>query len=171
MNWINPNTIVGTKATGRYYFERSDKEAEIWELLLKGSHVLLAAPRRVGKSSIMENMIDRRPAGVECIYKNIQGLITEEGFYKTIYTLTINCLNRYEKLNKRVASFLKSLNITSITLEGIEFSERKEPDYLAEVNALLPKLADTNVHVVLMLDELPELLHKLHKAGKGGSAR
>ncbi|MEZ0610624.1 hypothetical protein ACAW74_19070 [Fibrella sp. WM1] len=170
MSWINPKVIIGTKATGDYYFGREGKEAEIWDQLLRGCYVLLAAPRRVGKSSIMENMMAYSPEGIECVYKNIEGLKTEQDFYKTLYTLIVHCLSRFARTNTRVGSFLKGLNIKSITLEGIEFAERKVPDYLTELNDMLPKLRDNDVHVVLLLDELPELLHTLYKAGNGDKA-
>lgn len=58
-NWIPPRTTVGNAATGNYYFERSYINEEIWyEVINKRNYVLMAAPRRVGKSSIMKNMVD-----------------------------------------------------------------------------------------------------------------
>lgn len=170
MSWVNPKTIIGAKATGSYYFERRDKEAEIWELVLKGCYVLLAAPRRVGKSSIMENMMVHCPDGIECIYKNIEGLKTEQDFYKTVYVLILNCLSQFSRTNQHIKTFFKSLGVKSVTLEGVEFNDRKEADYLSEINAILPKLSDNGVQVVLMLDELPELLHTLHKTGNDDKA-
>lgn len=57
INWINPKIIIGNTATGAYYYDRPDIVANIWEQIMIGNHVLLAAPRRVGKSSIMKFMI------------------------------------------------------------------------------------------------------------------
>ena len=54
--WINPNIIIGNTATGNYYFPRPQIEADTWSEIEKGNHVLIAAPRRVGKSSVMVAM-------------------------------------------------------------------------------------------------------------------
>jgi predicted AAA+ superfamily ATPase len=79
-NWKNPKIIVGNVAKGDFYFPRLDIEAQIWEELDKGSHILLAAPRRVGKTSVMLSMLENSPADIRCIFKNIQGVQSEESF-------------------------------------------------------------------------------------------
>ena len=51
--WKSPKTIFGNVATGKYYYPRTDIVEEIWNELEKGSFVLLAAPRRVAKTSVL----------------------------------------------------------------------------------------------------------------------
>jgi uncharacterized protein len=53
-NWISPKTIIGNVATGEYCYPRTTINKEIWRELEKGSSVLLTAPRRVGKTYIMD---------------------------------------------------------------------------------------------------------------------
>lgn len=47
------NTTIGQPARGAEYFERPQITEKLWEKIQSGANILLAAPRRVGKSSIM----------------------------------------------------------------------------------------------------------------------
>lgn len=72
--WINPKIIIGNTATGDSYYNRPEIVSNIWAEIKKGNHVLLAAPRRVGKSSVMKYMTENCEEGYKCIFENIQGI-------------------------------------------------------------------------------------------------
>ncbi len=165
-NWINPKTIIGSTAKGDYYFDRPNIVSQIWEEILKGNHVLIAAPRRVGKSSVMEYMIGNSEESIKCIFRNIQGINTEEEFYKQLYELIVLCLNKFEKGKSWLDNFLGGITIEEITLEGVKFGNKKTLNYLEEINKVLPQLQANKFRIVLFLDELPEVLNNLHKAQK-----
>ena len=123
--WINPKIITGPVAKDDFYYPRPQIEANIWEAIRKGSHVLLAAPRRVGKTSVMYSMVDNCPTNTRCVFKNIQGVQTEEQFYKQFFESILECLNKYQKGLGWVKSWLKHLNIEEITLEGVKLVIKK----------------------------------------------
>ncbi len=83
--WIGPRIIIGAKVTGDYYYPRPQIIKEIWEEIKKGNNVLIAAPRRVGKTSVMTNMVENCPEGYKCIFENIQGIKSEVLFYERFY--------------------------------------------------------------------------------------
>jgi uncharacterized protein len=165
-SWIPPKIIIGSTAIGDYYFNRPQIVSKIWEEVLKGSHVLLAAPRRVGKSSVMEYMVENCPEDVKCIFRNIQGIKSEQEFYQKIYELLIVCLSKFGKTKKWIFDFLGGINITEITKDGVKFGDKKGVNYLDEINQLLPKLSSNNLKIVLFIDELPEVLNNMFKAKK-----
>jgi uncharacterized protein len=165
-SWINPKIIVGPTAKGDYYFNRPQIVSKIWEEILKGSHVLLAAPRRVGKSSVMEYMAENSPNDVKCIFMNIQGITSEQDFYKKIYELMIVCLSKFGKTKNWISDFLGGINITEITVKGVKFGDRKGVNYLDEINQLLSKLPSNKFKIVLFIDELPEVLNNMYKVKK-----
>jgi uncharacterized protein len=169
-NWINPKIIVGNTATGEYYFPRPQIEKSIWDEIEKGNHVLIAAPRRVGKSSVMVSMMENSPEHTQCIFKNIQGIQSEEQFYKEFFELTLQCLSKFQKGTSWITGFLKSINIEEITLEGVKFSDKKPENYLEEINKILPQVAQNKVKIVLLLDELPEVLNHLYKNDRKNEA-
>ncbi len=95
--WISPKIIVGSVAKGNFYYPRPDIVEEIWEELEKGNNVLIAAPRRVGKSSVMVYMAANCPKGYQCDFETIQGVQTEVELYKRFYGLVVKCLKPHQK--------------------------------------------------------------------------
>lgn len=168
--WTNPNIIIGNTATGNYYFPRPQIEADIWSEIKKGNHVLIAAPRRVGKSSVMVSMRDNPPENTQCIFKNIEGIESETLFYKAFFELIVQCLSKFEKGTNWVKGFFKGMTIEEITLEGVKFGDKKTPNYVDEINKILPKLVENKVKVVLFLDELPEILMFLYSENRKNEA-
>jgi len=164
--WINPKIIIGNTATGKYYFPRPQIEADIWDEISKGNHVLLAAPRRVGKTSVMLAMLENCPEETHCIFKNIQGVKSETEFYQQFFQLIVQCLNKFQKGKKWIADLFAHLTIEEITLDGLKFGEKKPTDFVEEIHKILPKIKQHGLKVVLLLDELPEVLNNLHKNGK-----
>ncbi len=56
MKWVSPKTITGSPAEGKFYLRRQHINDHFWEQVAKGEHILITAPRRVGKSSIMRDL-------------------------------------------------------------------------------------------------------------------
>lgn len=161
--WINPRTNIGNLVSGEYYFPRPHIEASIWEEIEKGNHVLLAAPRRVGKSSVMVAVTEKCPDNTRCLYQNIQGIKSEAEYYRRFYEMLLQCLNRFGKGMTWINQFVKGINIEEITLDGVRFGEKRELDFEQELKSLLTQIVKNRVRVVLLVDELPEVLNNLHK--------
>jgi len=165
--WIPPKIIIGQVATGGYYFRREDLENKIWEEIKKGNNILLAAPRRVGKTSVMKSLAEQSNSNYKFVFKNVQGISEELDFYKTLYELILYCLNESERYKVQFKNYFKKMKISEITISGIKI-DRNDINYLTEINKLIPQFKDENI--VLLIDELPEVLYKLHEKGKGEEA-
>ena len=166
INWINPKIIIGNTATGEYYYDRPDIVAQIWEQIMIGNHVLLTAPRRVGKSSIMKYMIEKSIDNHKCIYKNIQGLASADQFFQTIYELIKSCINVSQKISEWWLNLLKETGIEEVSITGTLKIRERTINYSEAVNHLLPKLKQNDFKIILFIDELPEVLHNLNKNNK-----
>jgi hypothetical protein len=76
------NITIGNIVVGADFFDREDVIENIWETLQTDS-ILLAAPRRVGKSSIMRRLFDQprfgfRPIWLDCQdYGGPEDLVTD----------------------------------------------------------------------------------------------
>jgi uncharacterized protein len=168
--WISPRIIIGNKATGDSYYHRPALVEEIWEEVEKGNNVLIAAPRRVGKSSVMIHMANNCPDGYKCIFESIQGIKSETAFYSRIYNLVIKCLSAIQKGKTWITEILKTHGIEEVSADGTIKFKSNQLNYLDEINRLLPKLSKREITIVLFIDELPEVLHNLNKAGKSEEA-
>lgn len=170
-NWIAPKIIIGKDATGKFYYRREEIESEIWTEIRKGNNVLIAAPRRVGKTSVMKYLIENNKDGYTLIFRNVQGIDTEKEFYKTIYDLIIKCLSRFKSNKKLIENYFKQKKITEISWSGGITIGDSEINYLHEINNLIPELDIEGETIVLLIDELPEVLHNLNKKGNNDVAK
>lgn len=170
-NWISPKTIIGSVATGVYYYPREEISESIWEELRKGNYVLIAAPRRVGKTSIMRNMEDNPQADYILVFKSIQGVKSEIEFYEAIYMLILDCLSKSSKTKKKIAHYFKKKKISEIDIKGSIKIEDCALKYIDEINEIFRELDEKSETIVLLLDELPEVLHDLNKKGKTDEAK
>ena len=168
--WISPKTIIGPVATGSFYYPRTEIVEEIWDELEKGNFILIAAPRRVGKTSIMRDIEANPRERFKVKFQNIQGVISKDDFYKMLYGLILSCLKNSQKAKKWFEGYVKSKSITGISLEGGVTFEKVPLNYLDEINSVLGKFDKNTETVVLLIDELPEVLHRLNKNGKKDDA-
>ena len=170
-NWIPPKTIMGSVATGAYYYPRTAIVNEIWQELSKGSYILIAAPRRVGKTSIMRDLERNPRAGYIVKFESIQAVQSEAEFYETLYRLVLSCLEKSLKAKKGILNFFKKKQISEIDIKGKIKIEDRAFNFLNEINLIFRELDEQSETIVLLLDELPEVLHSLNKSGKAEEAK
>jgi hypothetical protein len=168
MKWNSPNTITGDAATGTRYFRREKINEYFWREVMKGNHILFVAPRRVGKTSIMKDLVEDCPEGFICIYQNIEGVKSREEFYKRLFELILQCVNKsvLSKAKYFVEKCLKKYSIEEVTTSGIKFHTSAAPDYEREIRDLIPKLKEAELHTVIFLDEFAEVISRLNRQGK-----
>jgi hypothetical protein len=163
-NWMDPNFIIGDAATGSNFYLRDDIVEDIWNELKKNNSVLLVAPRRVGKTSIMQYMQEHPIKNYKLIFQDIESIKSADDFFERIYALLLNCLNRMQKVKIWFENFKNSTKIKKIGKDGVEF-ENKPTDFLKATNSLLIEINEIQEveNIVLLLDELPQVLFKINK--------
>jgi hypothetical protein len=170
VEWIHPETITGPPAEGERFFQRSYINEEFWREIEKGVHILFAAPRRVGKTSIMKNISTQGRKGYLCIFENIQSVNTNELFYKRLYFLLLNQLGKIKKAKKILTKWLKSKGVEEINWDGgIKFKEIKL-NYKSELLSLITKFPELDEKVVLFLDEFAEVIFRIKRKEGSDSA-
>lgn len=165
IEWRSPKTIVGPPATGDYFYPRKPIIDSIWEELEKGNNILITAPRRVGKTSILQHIKGNGKEGYNLVFENIQSISSSKVFYQTIYLLILNSLNSKKRIANKLSGYVKTKKISKISLTSIEI-EYGELDYLNELNEISSLIPETGEKIILLLDELPEVLYTLYQEGK-----
>ena len=162
-NWKSPKIIIGSKAIGKEYYNRTDLEELIIREIKKGNHVNIAAPRRVGKTSVVYYISKNKLKGYHCIFESIQSLQSENDVYKRIYELILSSFSSNIKTKKKLKNYLSGRGIKSISFDGVEFIDKKDINYIKEIENICFELIKNNEKVVLFIDELPDVLYYLHK--------
>ncbi|MCH8956129.1 hypothetical protein IIA28_12560 [candidate division KSB1 bacterium] len=77
---------TGNPVRGKEFFNREKLIEQAWDLIEAGNHILLAAPRRVGKTSVMYYLMDNPKDGYTIIYLITQSVNNENEFFRRIVT-------------------------------------------------------------------------------------
>ena len=72
-------STTGQPVRGDNFFNREPELAELW-FLVERDHVLMLAPRRVGKTSILRRMQDRPCEGWEVAFADVEAIDSEAAF-------------------------------------------------------------------------------------------
>ena len=97
---MGTKNIIGQIVEGQDFVGRANEIKRAWELLENGNSLLLAAPRRVGKSSFSKKMIEKaKENGWSIVDINLEGKKTEVDFIKA-FVSQLKKEKWYEKKSK-----------------------------------------------------------------------
>ncbi|MBX3419831.1 MAG: ATP-binding protein [Pirellulaceae bacterium] len=148
---------------------RDEFIAELWAKLEK-EHVLLTAPRRTGKTSVMNHMRERPQDNRLVVFQNVQDLKHPADLFQTIIE---NFHEQHQHFLRDLAGkgwgLLKGLIGSAVEkVEDVEFGGVKiklrenDPDWKANWKAhaeeLLSRIRQSKKQVLIIVDELPDML-------------
>lgn len=163
--------ITGQVVRGKNFWNRKFELEDMWEAIENGEHSLLVAPRRVGKTSIMHKVLDEPKNGYIGLYLDSE----EDNFEYEFWTRLFNSLKKEEFINKFKSSsntfldLIKSINITKISLDGIEFGSGKPINYKEAFEKLMNSLPKEQ-KVIIMIDEFAQTIENIMKYDSEESA-
>lgn len=159
---MTTKVIVGQAVRGSDYYLRPGIIDDLIIHLEKGSHILLAAPRRIGKTSIMFYLLDNPKPEYLIKYLITQSVNNENEYYKRIYKKVVEILKGSEGLWSQAKVLIKSKRISGITVEGITI-DNVEINYYEELLLLLKSLELGSQKLIIMIDEFSETLENILK--------
>ncbi len=147
--------------------------AHLWEEL-EGMHVLLKAPRRCGKTSVMEYLRSHPRADFLVVYENVQDLSHPADFFLAILD---KFRDEYPTAFSRLAQGWKSVKSWLPQTEAVEYGEFKlkfrehEADYRNQWRRhgeiLFAQLRALDQRVLIIVDEFPDMLLNLKHEDPG----
>ena len=158
---------IGPPATGEDFFDRETLLEDIWEAVSKGS-VLLAAPRRVGKTSLMLRMRDKPPKDHMIFFIEAEDFSTPEELVTDLIVKSVKVQPRLQRFLKSVLSSLVS-NIEELEIWEIRLKLREHlrGEWKEKGTQAIQELLSVGPRCLLLIDELSILLHKLGVDPKG----
>ena len=155
---------IGKTATGEDFFLRNDIVAEIYEALNEGNHLLISAPRRVGKTSIIHYIKDNPTEEYYCVYVDTEDVTDSQTFFKVLLKAIFDIENksRYQKSIEKAGKTIKGFfdKIDTVDVGGffsIDFNGKDSEDvnYYEKFKDFLEKVDLDNRKILLMVDEFP----------------
>ena len=162
---------IGQPATGReHYFDRPQISQQIRRSLERGGNLLISAPRRIGKSSLIKHLLTQAAANEIIIYISVQSATHSNEFFEKLFKELIKNNTVFAGMNgftQRASAGLKNIisRVRNITLEGgLEIDKTANIDYYTELQTLIKAL--TEKKVILLLDEFPDAVSNMIRHDK-----
>jgi uncharacterized protein len=165
---------VGSIVRGDDFYGRDDFVRQVSERLQEGSSVLLAAPRRFGKTSIMHRLMHQPLWDYQIVHVDLEGLshpadfltkLIENTAKLTLYAEIISKMNRAAK--ELVSKVRGSVDEIEAFDARIKLREAITPNWRELARSFMNSIAAVGHPIVFFLDELPMLLDHLCKTPEG----
>ena len=155
---------VGQAVRGDNFWNRKNELAAIWEAIDSGSHILLVAPRRVGKTSIMFNLQDNPKEDYIVIYVDTESADSENEFWQKLFNVLMEeeFIGKLKKYTKKFGIFLEETSIDKIGTKGVEFGDGTVVDYATAFEKLVKEL-DSGKKLIIMIDEFAQTVENIIK--------
>ncbi|MFO0589773.1 MAG: ATP-binding protein [Polyangiaceae bacterium] len=154
---------VGNWVMGEEFWGRDHEITELRELLDAGAHVLLVAPRRVGKTSLMRELGRRLDTTHRCLFVDLEGAQSAADAIAELGLAT----RPHQSLWKRTQDVFRGLLDNVDTIGAYEVSiklrEGTAAGWQTRGQRLLDSLAQHDEPIIVFMDELPILINRMLK--------
>lgn len=164
--------VIGKPVQGHNFFGRASELAEL-QAITAAEHVLLLAPRRVGKTSLLHALAKRVDADGSAIgvYTSVAAATNESQFVQAVLG-GVYATKRGRKLKRGVVARALGLGrgIKSVKIAGSGVDlEPQVPAWQEEADRAFAAVVTSDLPLLIMIDELPVLVLALAKSDPSGA--
>jgi len=156
----------GSIVSGKFFYNREDELSRIKQTLAGGNNITLYAPRRYGKSSLVNKALKKlEEEGFVTVYLDFMSVYSRETFIRNYAKVTANSHGAsLEKTVKKIAKFISGIvpsvsfdssGMPTFSLSWIEGKNKEQT--LVDVINLPDKLAGANKKWIIAFDEFQEV--------------
>ena len=161
---MNPFSY-GTIVKEPYFFNRHEECERIVSTLSGGNNLVLFAPRRFGKTSLVLRAVDElKKMNYTCVYFDFMPVYSRESFIESYSKALITTQSNLQKAIKVVSKFVKGIRPKLVFDQSgnpefsIDFIENKiNEKTLGEILDLPEHLASQDKRFIIVLDESQEI--------------
>lgn len=159
--------IIGNAARKEQFYPRNDVRARILDSVRAGENILISAPRRVGKTSVLINFIDNSDPDFFGVYLDLESVDSSEEFFRLILKqiLSTDGIENFGHFGKSTKSMLTkwankiaSLSIASV---GISLNQPLESSAYDQFCDFLNEINLEGKKILIMIDEFPTTIDNI----------
>lgn len=153
--------ITGPAVEGDNYYYRKYLVDKAWELIESGSHILITAPRRVGKTSLMFYLRNNPKKDHYFVYLDTESVNNENEFYQRLVNKILK--TDLVKKSQKVLTYLKKNipSIKNIGPNGVEFEQSKKKNFREILIPIIESIQCNDSKLIIMLDEFPQTISNI----------
>jgi hypothetical protein len=158
--------VIGPPVRGEDLWNRKREIDEIWNVLETG-HILLAAPRRLGKTSIMLNIRDVPRDGYRTFYLDTEWIRDPVDFIAELAAELLNdsvimqILSQVGGLISNIINRIQGISVKEVFKVELREQIRSSRDWHDEGKQLISHLKDCDGIVVIIVDEFCLMIKRM----------
>ena len=162
---------VGNPVEGDDFFDREKEQQRAWRKL-ESSHLLMLAPRRIGKTSLILRLCETAdPHGFQAVQCSFARCGNEQECVNLLFHSLAEQESRWKHLIDPLKTALGKLKGVKIGPVGIDWQPSQSTDW-REVGDALGKVLDAgDTPWLICVDEVPVFVISLIKQGEDGKRR
>lgn len=163
---------VGAPVRGSDFYGRDSLVELIWEKLRTGN-ILLAAPRRFGKTSVMYRLIDQPRFNFKVVHADLEHMIEPA---ELISQLVVQLAQdtRLSKIANGLSYFPRTLwtrfkdtfSEVELLKLRVKLREQLRPKWQESGEELFKRIADSETTIIFVLDEFPMMIDRMARSEK-----
>ncbi len=161
--------IIGSPARKDRFYKRPEIREDILDAIFSGENLLISAPRRVGKTSILWNLVDDPDPNIFTVYLNTEAIENPEEFFQMILNGILNTdkIEGFGNFSRRTKEFLiewaKKIAGIKIGGIGIDFRETEKINFYDQLLNFLTEIHLEDKKIVILVDEFPITVEHIHR--------
>jgi len=154
---------LGNPARGEAFYDRNKELKKIYRVLNANTNVYLAAPRRVGKTSILRKLEAEPKQGYCFIYVITESVDDSNNYFKVLFDeiLKSDAIKARQQVSQGLRSAVTTLLNNVESIHEIKLRDVSERDYYESLISLLTHLKAEYEHLIVMVDEFPQTIQNI----------
>lgn len=165
-------SALGQPAEGEdRYFPRPKIVKKIRRQLNRGENLLLSAPRRIGKSSILKHIKQQPEADQIILYISVMSVDSSQAFFKQLFNELIKNRQIFDgitgylaKAGNAIKARVSQITDVSLTTGNIKLDPNQAVDYYAECERIFLDFdqdGKADKKIIVFIDEFPDALNNI----------
>ncbi|MBU3157577.1 hypothetical protein LL037_16380 [Clostridium estertheticum] len=163
---------TGQAARGENFFKRPILINKLWRKIDSDSSIIISAPRRVGKTSLMRYIEDNPREKYYVVYVITESVYNENKYYKEIVKAILNCdsIRKRDKVINSIKDIAKNIfkSIDELGIDSVKFSKNIEYNYYDKFIEIMRTIDLEGHKLIIMIDEFAQTIENIQQ--KEGTA-
>lgn len=158
---------IGNPVTGDDFFDRELEQRQIWRKL-ESNHLLMLAPRRIGKTSLIVRLCQTsQEHGFFSVNCSFAGCNDERDCVRELF----KALHQLHTTTQKLGNLLAGIKSLKVAGTGVDWASETPGDWRSAGEEISTALATSERQWLICIDELPVFIVKLLQQGEPGRQR
>jgi hypothetical protein len=158
---------TGQAARGDNFFKRPILINKLWRKIDSDSSIIISAPRRVGKTSLMRYIEDNPRDNFYVVYVITESVYDENKYYKEIVKAILNSdsIKKRDKVINSIKDLAKNIfkSVDEVGIDSVKFSKNIEFNYYDKFIEIMRSIDLDGHKLIIMIDEYAQTIENIQQ--------